>query len=161
MAIAYKRTVAPTSEPVGVSEAKDHLEIYHSDRDTYIDSLISVAREMAEDYTARSFFTQTWVAQLDQFPNDSIELIYGQVQSITTLKYYDVDNVQQTWDSANYRLDTVSKIAKVEPIDSWPSVYDRQDAIEITYVAGESDTDNIDYSIKQGILMLVAHLFEN
>jgi uncharacterized phiE125 gp8 family phage protein len=161
LAIAYKRTVAPLSEPVTVWEAKQHLEIDHSDRDTYISTLISVARELGEDFTARSFFTQTLVAQLDEFPTDFIELIYGPVQSITTLKYYDVANVQQTWSSANYRLDTVSKIANVEPIDSWPDVYDRQDAIEITYVAGESDTDNIDFSIKQGILMLVGHLFEN
>jgi len=161
LAISYKRTVAPVTEPITLNEAKDHLEINHNDKDNLINMLIKTAREMGEHESARSFFTQTIVAQLDDFPTSNIELIYGPVQSVTTLKYYDVDNVQQTWSNANYRVDIVSKIAKVEAVNSWPEVYDRIDAIEVTYVAGYTEVADIPSTDKSGMLMLLTHLFEN
>jgi len=162
MKISYKRSVAPTSEPVDIYEAANHLEIDHTDRDDKILRNIKTAREIAEHYTNRSFFTQTWIAQLDKFPKDyeTIELLYGPIQSISSLKYYDVNNTQQTWSSSNYRLDNNSNPGLVEAVDGWPDVYDRIDAVEITYIAGETSISNIESSIKDAILMIVGDLYE-
>jgi uncharacterized phiE125 gp8 family phage protein len=157
-----KRTADSTSEPIEVWEAKQHLRVRHSDDDTYISSLITAARNMAESYTNRSFFTQTWVMALAYFPNECIELKRGVTASITTLKYYDTANSLTTWDAANYRLDNSDEIAIIQPDVSWPTgVYDRSDAVEITYVTGWATTAEIPEGIKSAVKFIVGHLYEN
>jgi uncharacterized phiE125 gp8 family phage protein len=160
--IGLKRTADSASEPITLPEAKDHLEIEHGDKDTLIASLITAARNMAESYTNRSLFTQTWVMTMSYFPCGVIELKRGITASITSLKYYDGAGSQQTWNSANYRLDNSDDIAIIQADNGWPTdVYDRSDAVEITYVTGWANVANIPEAIKSALKMTVAHLFEN
>jgi uncharacterized phiE125 gp8 family phage protein len=158
-----KRTVEPTSEPVTTAEAKTHLRVDHSDDDTYIASLISAARTIAENYTNRSFFTQTWVKTMSYFPYPEVlELQRGYVQSVSSLKYYDESNSQQTWNSANYTVNTSGDIAYLEADTDFPSdLYDRTDAVEVTYLTGWDDVADIPAAIKHAVLMIVGHLYEN
>lgn len=158
--IRYKKTVDSTTEPVTTAEAKSYLNVDHSDDDTLIASLSSAARRAAEEYMQRSIFTQTWVCTMDGFPGGAIELLRGPVASITTLKYYDNDNSQQTWDSSNYRVDNSGIITLIEPVVSWPSVFDRSDAIEITFVAGDSDSTAIPEDIELAIKMKIVDMYE-
>jgi len=161
--LSYSRSIAPTVEPVSVSEAKAHLRVDHSDEDSYISTLISVGREIAEQYTNRSFISQSLVVQLDEFSssNVGIELIYGAVKSITSVVYFDANNDSQVWATSNYRLDLVSKVNEVFAVTSWPETYTRHDAITITYVAGETDATTVNKNVKQAILMIVGHFYEN
>jgi uncharacterized phiE125 gp8 family phage protein len=158
-----KRSVDSVGDyPVTVSEAKSHLRIDSSDDDSYISALVGAARNIAENYTNRSFYTQTWVMTLPYFPYGSIELKRGEVQSITSLKYYDSDNSLQTWDATNYRLDNSSDIGLIEPSDGWPSnVYERSNAVEITYITGWTSHTLIPSAIKQACLLIIGHLYEN
>jgi uncharacterized phiE125 gp8 family phage protein len=158
----YKKTVDSVTEVVTLTEAKAFLNISHSDDDTLISSLIKAARLWAENYIERSLFTQTWVLTMDKFPPNGkvIDLLKGPVASVTTLKYYDVDNSLQTWGSSNYVLDLNSIIARIEDVDGWPSTYDRINAVEVTYVAGETDATAIPNDIENAIKMKIADMYE-
>jgi len=161
--MSYKRTVDSTTELISLADAKLHLRVDHTDDDSLIDAIRASARKWAEKYAERSFFTQTWVRNLDVFPDsdDVIELLNGPVQSVTTLKYFDEDDVQQTWDASNFRVDINSQVARIEAVDSFPDTFDRIDAIEITYLAGETDIADVDEEIVTAVKVFIADLYEN
>lgn len=151
-------TSGPASEPVTLTEAKNHLKVDFTEDDSLISALISAARQASEDYTERSFFTQTKVMYLDSFP-DVIKLYQGPFQSVTSIQYYNSDNTLTTF--ADYRTDLVSKIGRIEPVSSWPSIYDRQNSVIVTYVTGYSTVAAIPELIKQAILLMVGELYDN
>jgi uncharacterized phiE125 gp8 family phage protein len=159
--MSLRQSVDSTSEVVTLDEAKQSLRIDHNEDDSYINGLIKASRKWAEDYCQRSFFTQTWVMELDSFPNiNCIELLMSPIASVSSIKYYDADNTQQTWDSSNYRVDTGSRIGRIEAVDTWPTTYDILNAVEITYVAGESSISSVDEGIKTAIKIMVGDLYE-
>lgn len=170
--MSYTRTIDPTVEPVTLAEAKAHLNITGTDDDTLISGLIKAAREHAEIYTNQAFVSQTWLHVMDDFPAWEMRLSHPPLISVTSIKYYDADNVQQTLaEGTDYTLDTYSKPGWVVPGTSgWPTVYsDGINAVEVTYVAGYADSassptdlaDNVPQSVKLAILLHVGHMYEH
>lgn len=157
-------TTAPVLEPVTSTEAKAHLRIDGTDDDTYVGTLITAAREYCEAATCRAFITQSLCLYMPKFPNTRmLELPRPQLQSITSLKYYDVDDAQQTYASSNYRVDATAFVGRVLLKDaaSWPDIIpDRGDAVQITYVAGYGTAaSTVPTAIKQAMLLLIGHWF--
>lgn len=135
----WKRTTDATTEPITTAQAKAHLNIVDfSDDDTYIDILVAAARQKVESDTGRVFFDQTWKLYLDEFPDGLIRLPNAPLSSVTSIKYYDVDNSQQTWSSDYYQADTSHEPGRVQLVYgySYPTTYNRLAAIEIEYVIG-------------------------
>ena len=64
----FKVTVQPSVEVISLALAKTQLRVDFPDDDILITGLITAARQWAEAYTRRAFFTQTIVLSLDQFP---------------------------------------------------------------------------------------------
>lgn len=167
-------TTQPASEPITLKEAKTHLEVIGTSKDTYITSLITTARRLCEAYAGLSFVTQTRRVKLDYFPCDKlyIELPYGPVQSITTFSYLnDAAGTTTLTADVTYKLDIHSRLARVYKIDSstteietWPTnLKDVPHPITITYVAGYDSAINETQpeQIKQAILMYLTKYFEN
>jgi len=99
---------APNYYALSLAGAKEHLRVDHTDDDSYISLLIGAATEKAEEYLCRKLITQTWKVFLDGWPcYDEIVLPFGQLNSITHVKYKDTDGDQTTWDSSTeYLTDT-------------------------------------------------------
>ena len=157
---------APSVEPITLDEAKTHLRVLTSDDDAYITDLIKVARRKVEYDLRRALITQTWKMYLDDFPanGDVILIPYPPLQSITSIKYYDTSNEQQTWSNTEYELDIYSEPARVAEVYgyTWPSVYDKLNAVEIIFIAGYGDdATDVPWTVKQAILMLIGHYYEN
>lgn len=161
---------APTQEPITLAEAKANSRIDTSDEDTLVTNLIIAAREWCEEYTGRSFAQQTWDLFLDSFP-DVIDIPKPPLQSVTHVKYYDTDGVQQTLSNTVYTVDTDSTTGRVYLAygESWPSYQAIRKTIEVRFVAGYDDDGasppdyaaNIPQRVKQACLLLVSHWFEN
>ena len=89
----YSTTVQPECEPLSYASASDHLRVDSEDDMTYIDALISVAREYVEGATGRVAATQTILAQASSFAdfapasNTILRLGRSPVQSIEFVKY--------------------------------------------------------------------------
>ncbi|WP_254510417.1 head-tail connector protein [Anatilimnocola floriformis] len=132
-----KLITAPASYPITLSEAKAHLKVEHSDEDTLITSYLDAATQYVETLSGLHLVAQTWEQHQHGFYCNW--LLKLPIQSITHIKYYDGDNVLQTLDSAEYRLQAPYKQrAWIEPVNSWPSTYCRSDAVQIRFVAGFS-----------------------
>jgi len=159
--MSFERTTDAASEPLTTTEAKLHLKVDSSDDDTLIERLIKAARRFSENYTERSFITQTWKARFDKFP-DVIELLYGPVLSITSIEYIDEDGDTQTLSSSNYTTDLKSKIARITPVDEWPDTDDVTNAVTVTYTAGfGASSANVPEDIRAAMLLIIGKLYES
>ena len=161
------QTVAPTVEPITATEAKLHCRVDISTDDSLIAALIVAARQYCEYYTGRAFVTRTLRADICYF-YDQTRLPHKPIQSISSVKYYNTasPSVLTTLDSGVYAL--VRDMVVRNDGQTWPSVYPRLDAIEITYVAGyESTSSPLDYAaavpdaIKQAMYLVIGDLYEN
>lgn len=149
----------PAGYPVSLDEAKAQCRVEDDASDGLINSLIAAATEHVEIYTGRAIITQTWKLTLDAF-TDSIMLAKGTVASVTYVKYYDVDGVEQTVSADDYTVDISSdpQWIVVNSDASWPSTLDGINAVNITFVAGYS---TIPPSFKHAILLLIGQWYDN
>lgn len=164
MPIIYSKvTTAPSAEPVTSTEAKLHLKVDHTTDDTLITILIQAAREAVEQHTNRSLITQTRTIKMDTFPiSDTISLPNGPLSSVTSVKYYDTSEVQQTLSSTLYWTDSTSNIPRIVVKTSWPAIYDMPNAVEIVYITGYGASgSSVPQPLKQAILLIIGHLYEN
>ncbi len=133
---------APGDYPVSLAEAKKQLEIDSGDtaHDTYIQSLILAATAHVEQYLHRRLVSQTVRYYLDNWPaGNKIELPFGRLQSVTSVKYTDTDGDEATMSSDDYIVDTISEPGGIELgyQESWPtaSLYPNN-PIKIEFVLG-------------------------
>lgn len=164
MPIIYSKvSVEPSVEPITLVEAKSHLRVDHTDEDDIIDILRQVAREMVEKHTNRSLITQTRVIKLDCFPwGDTLRLTDGPVSSLTSIYYDDDADANTLLASSLYWTDFDSNIPRVRVKSSWPSTYDKPNAVRITYVAGYgADGASVPQPLKQAMFLILGHLYEN
>lgn len=155
-------TVGPSVEPVSLVEAKLQCKIDDTAEDTLIDIWRQSAREIIEDRTNRSLITQTRILKLEHFPCGAIVLSNGPVQSVTSVKYYDNDDVEQTMSASDYWVDTHGNITRVVVKNAWPATKCRPSAVTVTYVAGYGATAaTVPGPLKSAMLLLIGHFNEN
>jgi len=155
----------PDTEPVTTAEAKNYCRVDTgiTEDDTLIGVLVTAARQLVELYTGRSLVTQTWELALDNFPaGSSVELPRGPVQSVTSIKTYDDEDNESTFASGNYLVDTSLGRVSLNHDAVWPTDLRSTASVLITYVAGYGDAaSDVPAALRQAILMLVGHWYEN
>lgn len=162
---SYQITVQPATFPITTAEAKAHLRVDFSDEDTYIDTLIESATKECETYCNRVFITQTWRQNNTYFTNP-IRLKVNPVVSLTSLKYYDTNDTQQTLTdtSVNFQKDFNSDEAAIYEgtTNAFPSLSSNViNPIEIITVCGYGAASDVPQPIKHAIKILVSHWYEN
>lgn len=161
------RTAAPATYPVTATEVKADLRIQHSSEDTLIISLIAAATDYMDvpnGVTGKALITQTWTLSVPRpDKDDRIVLPVTPVDSVSSITYYDTDNAQQSLTVGDYHLYKEDDWAYLEPKTpgDWPNVYDRRDAITVTFVAGYGAASAVPESIKRAIRLLVGHWYEH
>lgn len=165
--MAIELVTSPVIEPVDMeTEIADHLRLNGSEDFDHAANLVKAARTELERVMNISFLTQTWRLWLDDWPfsGSIISLPFTPLQSVTHIKYYDTSGSPTTWTSTNYIVDTVSKPPRISQAYNvtWPSETLRPiNGIEIEFVSGYTDPDNIPQPWKQALLMTVSHWYEN
>lgn len=173
--MAWSVTTAPVPEPVTLADAKLHLRIDSTDDDTLITALIKAARENVEASCERALMPQSWTERLDSFPqrgycgpvvrpfDDRIYLRGGVVSAVTSVKYIDVDGVEQTLDPLAYVANLTAEPATIAPVygTSWPATRDEHGSVSVLYAVGYTDADAVPASLKAAILLIVGDLYAN
>lgn len=131
---------APARLPVTLADVKAHLRITGTDEDGLLYGLIMGATDMAERFCNRRLVRQTWKLFLDDWPaGDFIALPFGQLQSVTHVKYTDTDDTESTFSSSYYSVDTDDEPGRIvlDYGQSWPSVsLAPLNPIEVQFVCG-------------------------
>lgn len=164
---SHKVKTAAGSYPVTLAEAKLHLKMDDiSADDDLITSLIIAATQNAQDYTG-IFFIDTVIEEVfDSFPKGSKQSLYltvGEVSSVASVKYYDENEVLQTWNSSNYIVDTYrsqARIATAQNADFPTYSTDRINSVVVEYTSGfGSAASNVPDVIKAAIKLTIGHLY--
>jgi uncharacterized phiE125 gp8 family phage protein len=133
--------------------------------DALLTEKLQSAIDDAEDFTGRQLLTATWKAYLDEFPcRDYIELPFGNLQSVTSIKYKDTDGTETTMTvTTEYLVETngdgLGRIVLPYGV-SWPSdtLYP-SNPICIEFVCGWTAAALVPSKIKSAILLGAADLY--
>lgn len=188
---SLRRTTEPAALAVSRSTAKSHLRVTGTDEDTLIDLYIAAAVQHVEDATGRSLINQGWTMKLDGFSpltrsrmaalqispsavaawsrqygwsGDRIVLPRPPLTAVTAFTYLDADGVLQTVDPSIYTTDAASDpgMIRLDPDSLWPETDDTDPSVTIVYTAGFGAAEtNIPAAIRQALLLLVGHFYEN
>jgi uncharacterized phiE125 gp8 family phage protein len=164
-----------TVEPVSLAEAKAQCRVTASDEDGLIAGYLLAARSYCEDYVRRSFATVTrqltldgnWPTVFDQCNvsrHTRIVLPRPPAQSIVSVAYVDTTGTPQTLASNQYQFSTGDICGYIDQAYGviWPTVRQQPDAITVQWIAGYgANPSNLPEPIRQAILMLTAHFFQN
>jgi len=129
--------------------------------DRRIANLIPIAYNAVEQRLNRAIITQTRTATMANFGN-MILLDYPPLVSVTSVKYYDTSNSQQTFSSAKYVVDVTPTFGTIQLQEgqSWPTVRGRTDAVEVIFVCGAAvGSINGEVNIREAILQELWGLF--
>lgn len=165
------------------SDVKLHLRLDHSDDDSYISNLVLAAQEYVSNYlnfplinaTCKSYFNiggnhivPWWdgvrQGSLRAITGGALKLDYPHVHSITSVKSYNENSVETTVDSSGYRLDVSMQRGAVVPNVgvTWGENLRLESSVVVEYISGFGPlTTDVPFIIKQAILILVAHWYEN
>lgn len=191
MLLSINQVAGPTVEPVTLDQFKAHVRVDTSftDDDTIMQVYLIAAREYAEKYTRRSFFSQQWQLTLDHFPTYlhqgtinpalrrdwlyysgiwngmTIALPKSPVTSIDSVTYLDATGSKQTLDKSQYTADLTSTPARIVPAPGlyWPlaTLY-VPGSVQVTYTAGAyTEASDCPQAIAVAILLLAAHWYEH
>jgi uncharacterized phiE125 gp8 family phage protein len=133
-------TSAPSDELLPVEDAKRHLRVYSSDLDDEVASLVQASRDYCERFTQRTLrATVTRTLKDCKWWCLDLRLPWPPLIAVSSVTYYDTSNVSQTLSSSNYHVETSSDgsgrlVWATSP--TIPSLYDRPDAITVTFTTG-------------------------
>jgi uncharacterized phiE125 gp8 family phage protein len=154
----------PAVTPISLAEAKAQMRVESSDDDAIIQRLIAsaVAFVDAQGALGKAMITQTWGQWLSPNPG-TVYLSLGPVQSVSAIKYYDVDGALQTATLADFNVFGTPNRISVSPKSgkAWPVTQTRDDAIKIEYIIGYgSSSTSVPETVRHALMMLVAHWYD-
>jgi uncharacterized phiE125 gp8 family phage protein len=165
MTFGLTQLAAPALEPVTRDEAKAHLRVTDTAEDALIDRLIAAAREACEAHTGRAFLAQTFRLVRDAWPEKlCASLPHPPLVAVDEVRLYDAGGNAMVWDAASYQVDTRYTPGRLclKTGWLWPLPGRRQGGIEIDFQAGYgASASDVPAALRQAVLMLVAHLYEN
>lgn len=153
---------APTSQPVSLEVAKEHLRI--APDDTYLDvevgRLIRAATASAEKITQRAIAVQSWRLILDRFPKGAILIPKPPLKSVEAIAYTDASGADQVLDEGAYVVNPFGLIGQVTPSmgKCWPATAPQAMSLRVDFTAGY---DSAPEDVVAAILLMVGHLDQN
>ena len=175
----WRLITAPTTTPISLQEAKDHLYVTSDSYNGEIKNKLLAA----VDYCQRripghaQFCTATYELVLHEFPDSDrhtdvpITLRPPPVQKITSIRYYNSTGGLTYYGSSNgstassttYTLVTETDgPASVEPVfgQTWPATREVPDAVMVRFTAGYASQAALPGSIKEAVKLKLEHLHD-
>ena len=158
----YELVTAPIERPITLGDIKRWGTIETNENDTLLMDALDDAIDYAQRYLNSQLVDATYAVYYDCFDN-VLCLPVQPVDSVTSIEYYDTENVLQTLSTDVYDVDTLGIVPGIvlKTNQTWPDTYDRIGAVKITYVAGYGGRSAVPGSVKRAILMLLRQWDEN
>lgn len=155
-------TVAPTVEPIGIDDVKNHLNLLNNDHDQYLSTLIVAARRLCETHTHQTAIATTFETSFDGLPScGELVLDAPPLQSVTSIYYTNSDGVSTLLATSEYVLKTDSLPGKILRAyeKTWPIVRTQGVArpVIVTHVSGYATADDVPQEFKQAMLLMIGH----
>ena len=153
----------PAVEPVTLAEAKLNARVDGASEDQRILGLIRAARGYVEEATGRVLIEQAWRIYRDDWPAAGVVRIRpAPLIRVDAVTVYDDAGVPSLVPAADYLVDTASVPARIRMDRALVAGGREINGIEIDVTAGYGpDAEDVPETLRQAVLMLVAHWFEN
>ena len=163
----FKLITGP-DELITADEAAEFMRAeFSSSEESLIETLITAARQMCEDYLFRRIGVQTVELRDKGFPvNNAPIILPAPLISIESIKYLDGNNVEQTLNASEYIVSDAEP-GMIIPVNAWPETSKAGDSLRVVFIAGYSGTGSPEESellpstIKTAMLMQIADMYEN
>lgn len=155
--IHYQVVTPPETEPVSLDAVKLHLRLIpgdDSEDEQIITPLITMAREFCENVTGRALSPQT-IAAYPPSDMQRVLLPMPPLVEVERINTYDEAGNSRTLAQDAYTVDTVDGLVTLGTL---PGNLRTHNPVEIIYRTGR---ENIPGPIRQAILLLVGHYYEN
>jgi uncharacterized phiE125 gp8 family phage protein len=158
--------------------ARDHCRLVatgspetHPD-DSFLERAIQAAREHAESFMQRTIIETEFEWRFNQFPGSAERLVLPRnpALSVESISYVDSNSNQQTFADFSTQFTESESVLVPDYGESWPDARGHLGDVTITFRAGyepdtsQSPTDyraNVPAAVKNAILLLVGHMYEN
>jgi len=167
--VNYRYSLQETSQPtllqLTVEEVKIYLRVDNSNDDGLIENLIAVACKLCEQATGLSLINRECSLYMDSWESEILSLPSAPIASVNAIKVYSSETVSTIYSTSNYYVDNknifspriVLKSGSIVPLSGIEA-----NGIEIQYTAGFGETaEAVPALLKQGMLQVAAHLYEN
>lgn len=170
------QTLAPGTGPVSIEEAANYVRADAVEDLQGLQTALDQATEHASKMTGRAMLASTYRLALPSWPSwdlrygrsergsreeRTIEIPRSPLLTVTSVKYYDENNADATLPTASYLVVTDIEPGMVylkEGYD-WPDLYDRPDAVRITFTAGYASVAVVPPQVRQAILLLTRYFY--
>lgn len=155
----------PSVEPITTAEARTHLNVSGTSKDTYIGTLIVTARKQIERYLNRVLINQNWKVYYNHWKHELL-IPFGKLSTVTTVKYYNDSGTQTTLDANTYYWVVTTtepgRIVRKHDV-TYPELQDgRPDSIEIAFTAGFGAAgSDVPEEIKHAMKLLITNYYEH
>jgi len=97
---------------------------------------------------------------LDGFTSTDIALPTYPVTSVSSIKYDDSDNAEQTVSTDDYYSNLGGVVPLVRAVEYWPvTMWNKPASVRVEFVAGYANTDEIPDDLRHQILLRVSQMF--
>jgi len=150
-----------TALPVTISGVKEHLGIYHSEKDENLKILMEAACNAAEQFTGQIFRIggDTIEQAIEKF-TPVIDLDYSPATGVASVSYFD-GSEYQTLATGNYTFLDYTTPQKVEFSTVPVATGSTEKAGLVRYVAGYASPATVPADVRAAILLITQHLYEN
>ncbi len=165
------KLITAPEEIIAVAEAIAFMRAEtYSAEETMISTMITAARQWAEEYLQRAIGVQTVETVLDKFPTAGRKAIILRppVISLTSVKYYDTGGVETTLtENTDFFSSLDSEPGEIVPVSTWPIALGKADSIKVRYQTGYNDPGDspsphpLPRTIRTAMLMQIADLYDN
>lgn len=162
-------TTAPQMTPISLQEAKGNARVDFPDDDDFITGLIYAATSYLDGWSGilgRCLEEQTWEQSFDRFAR-CMRLPLAPMIEIVSVKYDDVNGVEQTVDPSKYEILNEDAGPYVRFVRSYgfPGVDINVPSVRISYKAGYArggdNLSTVPPAIRHAMLLMVGHWYEN
>ncbi len=164
-------TLRSQCEIVPIDQDSDNIDSdnpngTHPD-DDLLRGYLAAAVDYAEGFTGLSIKLRTYELALDCFPwnQGAIQIPIAPMNEIISFLGLGAGSDGEMDEGDNYIIDDYRNPPQLLPVGPWPSVIRSTNAIKVRFTAGYSEEDStateMPPSVKQALLLLVAHFYEN
>ena len=162
-----KVITAPTYEPISAADVAEYIRVDDLAQDELLlEGMITAARQYLEQYLSRPIATQTLEEALTGWADPIV--LDSSLQSVTSIKYLDLNGAEQTLASNQYLVDTYSEPAQVTPAYNveFPELYAVPNNVKVRYVAGYTSGGSPDLNpmpkpLRFAMMLIIGDLYAN
>lgn len=171
--MSLRLVAEPTTDPVTLEQAKQHLNVDFDDYDELIAGYIRAAQMAITYNTGHALCPSTWDLVYDGWPTGNtpegfIQLPIGPLISVDSVNFVDpTSEMETTLNATEYEIDTLGFHGGVTPVSSgWPAVMSTLNAVRVRFTAGYEDTvgspsvSTVPSSLKQAVLLMVRDMYD-